>query len=133
MVRGLKRLFAERDKKQTMIGLRGISTNWFKTQVCAPAMISGYWLWHKTMAKKFGPLLIHIRQSSLSPFAYTRSAHLILYQLQQPCSWSFLGFYLFNRYLSSPCPLGYFPHISVNTIFFNLSLSQSLNRAFLKN
>jgi hypothetical protein len=32
MVRGLKRLFAERDKKLTMIGLRGISTNWFKNQ-----------------------------------------------------------------------------------------------------
>jgi hypothetical protein len=30
----LKPAFAERDKKQKMIDLRGISTNWFKTQLC---------------------------------------------------------------------------------------------------
>jgi hypothetical protein len=45
MVRGLKRLFAQRDKKQTMIGLRWIFTNWFKSQLCAPARLSGYRLW----------------------------------------------------------------------------------------
>jgi hypothetical protein len=28
-----KPAFAERDKKQTMIDLRGISTNWFKNQL----------------------------------------------------------------------------------------------------
>ncbi len=29
-----KPAFAKRDKKQTMIDLRGISTNWFKNQLC---------------------------------------------------------------------------------------------------
>jgi hypothetical protein len=45
MVRGLNWLFAERDKKKTMIGLRGISTNWFKKKhLCAPTRLSGYGL-----------------------------------------------------------------------------------------
>ncbi len=30
-----KPAFAERDKKQTMIDLRGISPNWFKNQLCS--------------------------------------------------------------------------------------------------
>jgi hypothetical protein len=34
MLGGLKPAFAERDKKQTMIDLRGIFTNWFKNQLC---------------------------------------------------------------------------------------------------
>jgi hypothetical protein len=32
--RGFNPAFAERDKKQTMIDLRGISQNWFKNQIC---------------------------------------------------------------------------------------------------
>jgi hypothetical protein len=30
-----KPAFAERDRKQTMINLRGISPNWFKNQLCS--------------------------------------------------------------------------------------------------
>ncbi len=30
----IKPAFAKRDKKQTMIDIRGISTNWFKNQLC---------------------------------------------------------------------------------------------------
>ena len=37
-----KRVFAERDKKQTMIDLRGISTNWFINQLCPSIRLS--WL-----------------------------------------------------------------------------------------
>jgi hypothetical protein len=32
--------FAERDKKQTMIDLRGISTNWLKNQLCPSTRLS---------------------------------------------------------------------------------------------
>ena len=34
---------AERDKKQTMIDLRGISTNWFKNQLCPSKRLSRLW------------------------------------------------------------------------------------------
>jgi hypothetical protein len=34
------RAFAERDKKQTMIDLREISTNWFKNQLCPSIRLS---------------------------------------------------------------------------------------------
>jgi hypothetical protein len=37
-----KPAFAERDKKQTMINLRGIPTNWFKNQLCPSTRIFGY-------------------------------------------------------------------------------------------
>jgi hypothetical protein len=42
-VRGLNRLFAEKDKKQTMIDLRGISTNWFKNHLCPSIKLSRLW------------------------------------------------------------------------------------------
>jgi hypothetical protein len=35
-----KPAFAARDKKQTMIDLRGISANWFKNQLCPPIRLS---------------------------------------------------------------------------------------------
>ncbi len=35
-----KPAFAEKDKKQTMIDLRGISTNWFKSQLCPSILLS---------------------------------------------------------------------------------------------
>ncbi len=35
-----KPVFSERDQKQTMIDLRGISTNWFKNQLCHSIRIS---------------------------------------------------------------------------------------------
>jgi hypothetical protein len=34
-----KPAFIERDKKQTMIDLRGISSNWFKNQFCPSIML----------------------------------------------------------------------------------------------
>jgi hypothetical protein len=37
--------FATRDEKQTMIDLRGISSNWFKTWFVAPKGFLGYGLW----------------------------------------------------------------------------------------
>jgi hypothetical protein len=36
----LKSAFSKRDKKQTMINLRRISTNWFKNQLCPFIMLS---------------------------------------------------------------------------------------------
>jgi hypothetical protein len=36
--------FFERDKKQTIIDLRGISTNWFKNQFCPSKGFLGYGL-----------------------------------------------------------------------------------------
>jgi hypothetical protein len=36
----LKPAFAEIDKKQTMIDLRGISTNWFENQLCSSIRFS---------------------------------------------------------------------------------------------
>jgi hypothetical protein len=35
-----KLAFAERDKKQTMIDLRGISINWFENQLCPSIRLS---------------------------------------------------------------------------------------------
>jgi hypothetical protein len=35
-----KPAFAERDKKQTMLDLRGISTNWFENQFCPSTRLS---------------------------------------------------------------------------------------------
>jgi hypothetical protein len=40
-----KPAFAERDKKQTRIHLRGISTNWLKNQLCPSLGFLGYVLW----------------------------------------------------------------------------------------
>jgi hypothetical protein len=36
----LKPAFSERDKKQKMIDLRGISTNWFKNKLLCPSISS---------------------------------------------------------------------------------------------
>jgi hypothetical protein len=38
-----KPAFAQRDKKQTMIDIRKISTNWFKNQLCPSTGLSRLW------------------------------------------------------------------------------------------
>jgi hypothetical protein len=40
-----KQAFAERDKKHTLINLRGISTNWFKNQLCPFIRLSRLRAW----------------------------------------------------------------------------------------
>jgi hypothetical protein len=40
-VGSFKPAFDERDQKQTLIDLRGISTNWFKNQFCPSVRLSG--------------------------------------------------------------------------------------------
>ncbi len=47
--------FAERDRKHTMIDLRGISTNWLKNQLCPFIMLSGYGLSRSHLAGPDGP------------------------------------------------------------------------------
>jgi hypothetical protein len=62
----LKPAFAERDKKQTMTDLRGISTNWFENQLCPSKRLSMLWAWYGSSTvpvllqktKKFKPSLI---------------------------------------------------------------------------
>jgi hypothetical protein len=44
MVEGLNRLLLKEKKKQTMIYLRVLSTNCFKTSY-VPSLGPGYWLW----------------------------------------------------------------------------------------
>jgi hypothetical protein len=38
-----KPAFAKRDRKQAMIGIRGIPTNWFKTKLCPSVRLSRLW------------------------------------------------------------------------------------------
>ncbi len=45
MVSWFKPPFAERDNKQSMIDLRGISTNWFETSYVPLLGFLGYKLW----------------------------------------------------------------------------------------
>ncbi len=44
-----KPTFAERDKKQTWKDLRGISSNWFKNQLCPSIRLSKLWALHKEL------------------------------------------------------------------------------------
>jgi hypothetical protein len=40
-----KSAFAKRDKKQRMIGLQEISTNWCKNRLCPSTRLSLIWVW----------------------------------------------------------------------------------------
>jgi hypothetical protein len=57
MVGGLNRVFAERDKKQTKIGLRGNLdklANWFKNLLCPTIRLSRLWSLKKAEEQNIG-------------------------------------------------------------------------------
>jgi hypothetical protein len=61
-----KPAFSERDKKQTIIDLRGISTNWFKNQLCPSTRLSRLRA-HRGLDTRRPTLVIYFGSHETSP------------------------------------------------------------------
>jgi hypothetical protein len=66
----LKPVFAERDKKQTMIDLRGISTTGLKTNYVPPESFLGYELGTVLLKKVKSSLISYSTYTALGNFSF---------------------------------------------------------------